>query len=234
MSLPKIVTPEFETVIPSSREGIKFRPFLVKEEKILYIALESGEVNDIKNALLSVIESCILTPGVNVNELATYDIEYLLLRIRAKSVGENIKVNLKHQKSECQHETPYQLNLEEIKVNFNEEHKDIIRLNGNIGIKMKIPSLNKFLSLQNNEGIDGIFNLILNSVEYIFDGDDIYQDFKEEEFKEFIDSLTQDQFSNIKNFFDTMPKLYHDVSWECAVCKETETVRLEGLQSFFM
>lgn len=234
MALPRLTTPEFETVIPSSKEKIKFRPFLVKEEKILYMALESGDTNDIKNALLSVIDSCVLTPGIDVEKFATYDVEYLFLRIRAKSVGEIINVNLKHQNSECRHETPYQLNLENIEVIFNKEHKDKIDLGNNIGVKMKMPSLNKVLSLQDSEGIvDGIFNLILNSIEYVYDNDNIYEEFTEIELREFLESLKQDQFTEIQKFFDTLPKLYHDITWECKNCGKTETVRLEGLQSFF-
>jgi hypothetical protein len=234
MTLPRLTAPEFETVIPSSKEKIKFRPFLVKEEKILYMALESRESNDIKNALLSVIDSCILTPGIDVEKFATYDVEYLFLRIRAKSVGEVINLNLKHQNGECQHETPYQLNLENIEVMFNKEHRDKIDLGNNIGIKMKMPSLNKVLSLQDSEGsVDGIFNLILNSIEYVYDNDNIYEEFTEPELKEFLESLTQDQFTEIQKFFDTLPKLYHDITWKCENCGKTETVRLEGLRSFF-
>lgn len=234
MALPRLTTPEFETVIPSSKEKIKFRPFLVKEEKILYMALESGETNDIKNALLSVIDSCILTPGIDVEKFATYDVEFIFLRLRAKSVGEIINLNLKHQNSDCQHETPYQLNLENVHVHFNEDHNDKINLGNNIGIKMKMPNLNKILSLGDTNDIEVIFNLILACTEYVYDSDNIYEEFTDDEMREFIESLTQDQFAEIQKFFDTMPSLYHDITWKCEQCGEEETVRLQGMQSFFM
>jgi hypothetical protein len=235
MALPKLVTPEFETVIPSTKEPIKFRPFLVKEEKVLYMALESGEPKDMKNAILSILDSCIITPDIDVNSFATFDVEYLFLKLRSKSVGEIIKVNLKHRnKTSCVHETEYKLNLDKIQVKFNDDHKDIVQLDNKIGVKMKMPSLDNVLSIQGDMNIDNIFELIKHSIVYVFDEENVYDDFTKEELQDFIENISQEQFNKIQSFFDTAPKLCEDITWTCKECNETETIRLEGLQSFFM
>ena len=235
MALPKLVTPEFETVIPSTKEPIKFRPFLVKEEKILYMALESGDTNDIKNGILSILDNCILTPGVNVNEFATYDVEYLFLKLRSKSVGEIISLNIKHQYSECEGIKSYELNLDDVEIHYNEDHKDTIMITDKVGIKMKMPNLTDVLNNTSNDiDVDSIFKLLLKSVECIFDEENVYDEFSEDELKEFMDNLTQDQFLEVQKFFDTIPKLYHSIEWTCDKCGETETIELQGLQSFFI
>jgi hypothetical protein len=235
MALPKLATPEFETVIPSTKEPIKFRPFLVKEEKILYMALESGDTNDIKNGILSILDNCILTPGVNVNEFATYDVEYLFLKLRSKSVGEIISLNIKHQYSECEGIKSYELNLDDVEIHYNEDHKDTIMITDKVGIKMKMPNLTDVLNNTSNDiDVDSIFKLLLKSVECIFDEENVYDEFSEDELKEFMDNLTQDQFLEVQKFFDTIPKLYHSIEWTCDKCGETETIELQGLQSFFI
>jgi len=235
MALPKLATPEFETVIPSTKEPIKFRPFLVKEEKILYMALESGDTNDIKNGILGILDNCILTPGVNVNEFATYDVEYLFLKLRSKSVGEIISLNIKHQYSECEGIKSYELNLDDVEIHYNEDHKDTIMITDKVGIKMKMPNLTDVLNNTINDiDVDSIFKLLLKSVECIFDEENVYDEFSEDELKEFMDNLTQDQFLEVQKFFDTIPKLYHSIEWTCDQCGETETIELQGLQSFFI
>jgi len=235
MALPKLATPEFETVIPSTKEPIKFRPFLVKEEKILYMALESGDTNDIKNGILGILDNCILTPGVNVNEFATYDVEYLFLKLRSKSVGEIISLNIKHQYSECEGIKSYELNLDDVEIHYNEDHKDTIMITDKVGIKMKMPNLTDVLNNTSNDiDVDSIFKLLLKSVECIFDEENVYDEFSEDELKEFMDNLTQDQFLEVQKFFDTIPKLYHSIEWTCDQCGETETIELQGLQSFFI
>ena len=233
MTLPKLVTPEFETVIPSSKEKIKFRPFLVKEEKILYMALESGDANDIKNGVIQILDSCILTPGIKVNELASYDVEYIFLRLRAKSVGEIIKVNVKHPDSDCTHETMCEINLDEVEVLFDEKHTDKIDLGNGVGIKMKMPSLDKILSLVGDDDVENLFELVLNAIQFIYDEKDVYEEFTKKELEDFIESLTKEQFEKVQEFFSTAPKLYYDVHWVCEECGKPDTVRLEGLQSFF-
>jgi hypothetical protein len=235
MALPKLVTPEHETTIPSTKEPVKFRPFLVKEEKILYMALESGEAVDIKNAILQIMDSCIITPGVDVNKFTTYDVEYIFVKLRSKSVGEIVDINLKHINSECKHQTPYKLNLDTVKIKFDENHSNLIQVTDKIGIKMKSPSLNDVLSLSNSSDmVDNVFKLLLKSVECIFDEDTVYDDFTEKEIEEFMESLTQEQFIKVQNFYNTMPKLSHEITWKCKECSESETIKLEGLQSFFI
>ena len=175
MTLPKLVTPEFETVIPSSKEKIKFRPFFVKEEKILYMALESGYANDIKNGVIQILDSCILTPGIKVNELASYDIEYIFLKLRSKSVGEVIKISVKHPDSDCDHETVCEVNLDNVEILFDERHTDKIDLGNGVGIKMKMPSLDKILSLVGDDDVENLFEIVLNDIQLIYDEKDVYE-----------------------------------------------------------
>jgi hypothetical protein len=235
MALPKLTTPEFETLIPSTKDPIKFRPFLVKEEKNLYIALESGEEKDMKNAILNVLESCILTPDVNVKKLTSYDVEYIFLKLRSKSVGEVIELKVGHKNSECKAITDVSINVDDIEVHFDQEHKDVIQFDNGIGIKLKSPDLNKLLVGVNNKKseIENVFETIASCVVNVFDQENVYEDFTEQELMEFLENLSQNHFREIQNFFDTMPKLYHDIEFTCKVCGETESIRLQGLQSFF-
>lgn len=235
MALPKLITPEFETQIPSTKEDIKFRPFLVKEEKILYMALESGEPTDIKNGILSILDSCILTPGIDVEKFATYDVEHLFLRLRSKSVGEIIEIVLKHTEGECDHQTKYNLDLEKVNIKFDSKHNNVVELSDTIGIKMKSPSLNDVLKLNDSENmIDNIFKILMHSVECIYDEDNVYDDFTEKELEEFIENLSQEQFLKVQEFYNTMPKLSHEIKWTCEKCGKKDKIVLEGLQSFFI
>ena len=234
MALPSLNTPEFETVIPSIKEPIKFRPFLVKEEKILYMALESQDAKETKDAILRVLETCIKTPGIEVNKLTTYDVEFLFLKLRAKSVGEIIKVQVKHPDSECEHSTEVEINLDDIEIHYNPDHVDKIDLGNDIGIKMSMPDLSTVLEIGGADlDIDSLFKLMINSIDFVYDQENVYEDFTEKEIQDFLESLTQEQFAKVQNFFETAPKLYYDVSWKCEACGQPDTVRLEGLQSFF-
>ena len=239
MALPKLLSPEFSVELPSTKQPLRFRPFLVKEEKVLFMAMESGDPKDIQKCVMDVLRSCILTPDVDVNNLAPYDIEFLFLQLRSKSVGETVEVNLTHQKEdvkkECQHQQKVTINVEDIKVKFNENHKDIIQLTGDIGVKMNAPSLDLVMSQQNNKGssIENSMEILAKCIVHVFDKDNVYEEFTVSEMKDFIESLTQEQFKNIQTFFETMPKLSHTVTYKCDACGREETIVLEGLQSFF-
>jgi hypothetical protein len=231
MTLPRLTAPEFETVIPSSKEKIKFRPFLMREEKILYMALEGGDQKEIFNSVMRMLESCILTPGIEYTKFTSYDLEYLFLKLRAKSVGEQINVSLKHS---CGASTKVSINIEDISIQYNESHQNKIDLGGGIGIKFVDPkaAFLQEVEIGSNE-IDQMMSLIYNCIELVYDENDVYEDFTQEELLEFIENLSKDQFEKIMQFFNTLPKLSHEVSYKCSGCGEKETVVLEGLQSFF-
>ena len=237
MALPKLVTPEFETIIPSTKERIRFRPFLVKEEKVLYMALESDEEKEIQNAICNVLEACILTENVNVRKLAAYDVEYLFLQLRSKSVGENIELNLRHgNASECKHITEYILSYNDIEVEFNEKHQNNIKINDKYGIKLIDPSYSIITEnvITDQDDFENILNIIARCVVCVYDEENVYDDFTNDEIKNFLLELTQKQFEEIKDFFDTLPKLQHEMHWTCSECGKEESLKLEGLKSFFM
>ena len=239
MALPKLLSPEFSVELPSTKQPVKFRPFLVKEEKVLFMAMESGEPRDIQKSVMNVLRSCILTPDVEVDKLTAYDVEYLFLQLRSKSVGEQVEVNLNHQdpkiKELCTHEQKVSINLEDIKVTFNENHTDVVNISKDIGVKMRAPSLDIVLSNSGNKevSIENSMNILAKCIVHVFDKDNVYEEFTVTEMKDFIESLTQEQFKNIQKFFETMPKLTHTVKYKCEKCGREETIVLEGLQSFF-
>tara|TARA_B100000900_G_C20589118_1_gene720902 strand:+ start:1171 stop:1869 length:699 start_codon:yes stop_codon:yes gene_type:complete len=231
MALPVLSSPEFITEIPSTKEKIKFRPFLVREEKILYMALEGGDPKEIQNATIKVLNDCILTPNVDASKLATFDVEYLFLQLRGKSVGENVDVVLRHTDSDCKETVNVSISLDDIKV-VGEISDGKLMLTDNVGIKMKYPMAGDINKFQIEEGMN-VFNSIAHMVDYIYDKETVYNDYSREEIAEWLEQLNQKQFTLITEFMNNMPKLSHTVEWTCNVCGEKETIVLEGLQSFF-
>tara|TARA_Y100000996_G_C22339493_1_gene568010 strand:+ start:49 stop:768 length:720 start_codon:yes stop_codon:yes gene_type:complete len=238
MPLPKIATPTYELVLPSSDRKIKYRPFLVKEEKILIIAMESEDQKQITNAIKSVINSCILTRGIKVDKLSTFDIEYLFLNIRGKSVGENVEV-LVTCPDDNKTQVPVIIPLDEIKIIKNPDHKKDIKLDSDLTMRMKYPSLSEFI--KTNFDIDGSvsiqesFELITACVEQIYNEEESWNssDFTKKEMIDFLDQLNSKQLKEIESFFDTMPKLSHTVKITNPETKVKNEVVLEGLSSFF-
>ena len=232
MALPKLITPEFETTIPSSKKKIKFRPFLVKEEKILYMALEGGNEDEIENSIIKVLEDCILA-DVDPRKLASYDVEYLFLQLRSKSVGEVVELSLRHgADTDCDHRTPVQVDLNKVKVKFFKDHEYKININDELGMKLKDPTLSDLNGMTDTD-YNNTIKLIANCVDMVYDKEDVYPDFTIEEATEFLLSMTQEQFKNIEKFFDTLPKLQHEIKWTCPECGKKDSVTVEGLQSFF-
>ena len=227
--LPSLSTPEFTAKVPSTDEEIRFRPFLVKEEKILFFALESGQTSDIVNAVKKIFENCILS-DFDFSKLAFFDFEYLFLMLRAKSVGETIELKMKHGKDDCEYINEFSINIEDIKVHFTDGHTDKIMLNDDIGVKMKYPTIEGMASYKDQ--LD-TFSIIRDSIEYVYDQETVYDDFTKDDAEKFLDSLSKTQFEKIAEFFNTMPKLRHEVKYKCKGCKKNETLLLEGLQSFF-
>ena len=241
MPLPKIATPSYELELPSSGKTIQYRPFLVKEEKLLVIALESEDTKQITNAIKAVIKSCVLTKGVKVESLPTFDIEFLFLNIRGKSVGEDIDVKLICPDDE-KTEVNVSISLDDIKVQKPEGHSKQIKLDNNLMMELKYPSLNEFIknNFDPNDStrnpMDQSFDLIGSCIDKIYSEDEVWaaDDCSKKEINEFLDSMNSNQFKEVEKFFETMPKLSHTVKVYNPTTKVESDVVLEGLASFFV
>ena len=238
MPLPKINTPTYELILPSNNKKIKYRPFLVREEKILIMALETENSEDISNAVVDILSECILTKGVDVTKLATFDIEYLFLNVRSKSVGESVEVNIvcpDDNKTSVQME----INLDSIKVQKTRGHKNIIKLDDQYSMKLKYPSLDEFIgnNFDTNEGsaVDKSLSMISSCIEIVYDEEESWDasDSTKQELEEFVEQLNSKQFKSIEKFFETMPKLSHKVKVTNPTTEVESEVVLEGLASFF-
>jgi hypothetical protein len=238
MPLPKIVTPTYELELPSTEETIQYRPFLVKEEKVLVIALESEDTKQITTAIKTVLKNCIQTKGVKVEALPTFDIEYLFLNVRGKSVGETIEVNITCPDDD-ETTTKIEVDLDDIKVQKNEEHTNQIKLDDSIMMELKYPSLDQFIksNFDFNEGnqMDQSFQLIGSCIDKIYTDDEVWAaaDCTKKEINEFLESMNSNQFKEIEKFFETMPKLSHTVKVTNPKTKVESDVVIEGLASFF-
>ena len=238
MPLPKIAAPTYELELPSTGELIQFRPFLVKEEKLLVIAMESEDTKQITNALKSVIKNCILTKGIKIETLPTFDIEYLFLNIRGKSVGEELDVNIICP-DDGKTEVSVLINLEDIEVQKNDEHEKKIKIDDSIMIEMKYPSLDQFIKnnfdFNKRNAMDQSFELIASCIGTIFTEEEAWStaDCSKKEVTEFLESMNSSQFKGIEKFFETMPKLSHKVEVRNPKTKVESEVVLEGLASFF-
>ncbi len=238
MPLPKIAAPTYTLELPSTGQEISYRPFLVKEEKVLVIALESEDNKQISNAIKTVIKNCILTKGVKVESLPTFDIEYLFLNIRGKSVGEEIEVNVICPDDEAT-QVPVTIDLDDIQVQKNDDHTTKIKLDDTLMMEMKYPSLDEFIKnnfdFNDENSMDQSFNLIASCVNNIFSEDEVWaaEDCTKKEIKEFLEQMNSAQFKDIEKFFETMPKLSHTIKVTNPKTKVESEVVLEGLASFF-
>ena len=238
MPLPKIAAPTYELELPSTGETIQYRPFLVKEEKLLVIALESEDTKQITTAIKTVIKNCILTKGIKVENLPTFDIEYLFLNIRGKSVGEELDVNIICP-DDGRTEVSVVINLEDIEVQKNDEHEKTVKIDDSIMIEMKYPSLDQFIKnnfdFNKKNAMDQSFELIASCIGTIFTEDEAWStaDCSKKEITEFLESMNSSQFKGIEKFFETMPKLSHKVEVRNPKTKVESEVVLEGLASFF-
>ena len=240
MPLPKIATPSYELELPSTGKTIQYRPFLVKEEKLLVIALESEDTKQITNAIKAVIRSCVLTKGIKVETLPTFDIEYLFLNIRGKSVGEDIDVKLTCP-DDNETEVSVNVNLDDIQVEKPEGHSNRIKLDKNLMMELKYPSLNEFI--KNNfypndatkNPMEQSFELIGSCISKIYNEDEVWvaSDCTKKEISDFLDSMNSTQFKEVEKFFETMPRLTHTIKVVNPKTKVESDVVLEGLASFF-
>ena len=238
MPLPKVSTPTYELEIPSIKKTVKYRPFLVKEEKILIIAMESEDPKQITEAVKDVISNCIITKGVKVDSLATFDIEYLFLNIRGKSVGETAEVLITCQ-DDGETQVPVTINLDDIKVEVSKEHTSDIKLDDNLSVRMKYPSIQEFIKnnfIRNDQiSVDDTFGVITSCIEQIYNEEESWSasDCTKKELTDFLESLSSKQFKNIEKFFETMPKLSHTINVKNPNTDVENKIVLEGLTSFF-
>ena len=237
MPLPKISTPTYELEIPSTKKKIRYRPFLVKEEKILIIAMESQSDAEIANAVKDVLSTCILTKGVKVDTLSTFDIEYLFLNIRGKSVGEDVEVMVTCP-DDNKTKVPVRINLDEIKIITSDDHNKDIRLDDQLMMRMKYPSINEFIKSNfttSDVKPEDTFDLIISCIEQVYNDEESWSttDCTKEEMNDFLDQLNSNQFKEIEKFFDTMPKLSHTLTVNNPNTKVKSDIKLEGLAAFF-
>ena len=236
MPLPTIVTPSYELTLPSNGKKIKYRPFLVKEEKILILAIESNSMKDISRAIKDVLKNCILTKGVKIDELPTFDIEYLFLNIRSRSVGESIDLVIT-----CPDDNETKVNtqiyIDENQVKTNKDHNPDIKLDDTYTMRLKYPSLDQFIDENFNFDVDkdNSFDIISSCIDMVFSDEEAWEakDCTKKELLEFVERLNSAQFKEVEKFFDTMPQLLHEIEVENPKTKVKSTVTLEGLASFF-
>jgi|TARA_R100000455_G_C6242414_1_gene100971 hypothetical protein len=239
MPLPKINTPTYELVLPSNNKKLKYRPFLVREEKILIMALESEDSKQISDAVIDILNSCILSEGIKIQSLATFDIEYLFLNVRAKSVGESVEVNIKcPDDNETSVQTTIDIDL--IKIKKDKKHKKVIKLDDNLSLKLKYPSMDSFIENnfeigQSANDIKSTLTMITSCIDTIYNDEESWDasESTQKELEEFIEQLNTKQFTMIENFFTTMPKLTHTVKVKNPKTGVESSVILEGLAAFF-
>jgi hypothetical protein len=240
MALPKIDTPVYDLELPLSKKKIRFRPFLVKEQRNLLMAMESDDKETIERNIRQVLHNCTLTEGLDIDKLPIIDVEFYFLNLRARSIGEIVQSkyrceNVVEEKT-CGNLMTAELNILEIHPDMTNVVNDIIQINNAISVKLKYPEFSVLERANKFESItDMAFDMIAESVEYIFDGEQYYYAAESEpdEIIEFIESLSQEQFSKIENFFNNLPKLNKKIEMDCKKCKFHHTIEVEGLDSFF-
>lgn len=242
MPLPKIVTPTYELTLPSNKKQIKYRPFLVKEEKVLILAMESSDSEQITNAVKNVLKDCVLTRGIKIDNLPSFDIEYLFLNIRAKSVGESVELTITCP-DDGETQVDVVVNIDEIEVIIPEGHESEVKVDDSITVKMKYPSLQEFIDNNfdfskpngSEETIDKSFEVVASCIDIVYTRDDSWSsgDVTKKEIIEWLQTMDSNQFKGIENFFETIPKLSHTLTIKNPKTEVESEVVLEGLSSFF-
>ena len=239
MPLPKINTPTFELELPSTGKKIKYRPFLVREEKILIMAMESNNTNQITDAIVQIMNDCIITRGIKVEKLSTFDIEYLFLNVRAKSVGETVEVNVTCP-DDGETSVQMEIDIDSIKVQKNKGHRNTIKLDKDLSMKLRYPSLDQFVESnfdadEEGSNVSQSLSMITSCIDMIYNQEESWNasDSTQKELEEFIEQLNTKQFKQIENFFSTMPKLSHTIIVKNPKTEVESEVVLEGLAAFF-
>lgn len=237
MALPKPPVPTYELELPSTGKTIKYRPFLVKEEKILLMAMESQDEKQITDAVVNIVKDCVLTRGIKVTDLASFDIEYLFLNIRAKSVGETVKMKITCE-DDGETQVDYELDINQVKVIKDKAHTNKIMLSDDSGLIMKYPGMDQFIQTQimmKSLNAEEVFDIIVDSVDQIFVGEDVYEakTTSKKEIEDWIGGMTSKQFEKVKDFFATMPKLSHTFKVKNPNTEVESEYTIEGLVNFF-
>ena len=240
--LPKIDVPVYEIKLPSTGKTIKFRPFTVKEEKLFLMAYETEDAKYSVDTIFQVLNNCVISEG-DIKDLPTFDIEYLFLNLRARSVGEVVKlkyrcnndVGTEEDPKKCNNSVEIELNVLEVEPTRNPTHTSKIELTKDLGLVMKYPKMSLIKDNTDTDDFNVVLELIMDCIDYIYDANNVYyaKDSSKEELTEFLDSLQSKDLEKIKEFFDTMPKLKKKIDFSCNKCGYQENVELEGLQSFF-
>ena len=240
MPLPKINTPTHELVLPSTGKKIKYRPFLVREEKILVMAMESEDMKQVTTAIVDILNNCILTRGVKVEKLSTFDIEYLFLNVRSKSVGETVEVNVTCP-DDGETQVQMEIDIDSIKVQKDKNHTNIVKLDDNLSMKLKYPSLNEFIesnfdaSDTTRSEVTQSLDMIISCIDMIYNEEESWSatDSTKKELSEFIEQFNTKQIKEVEKFFVTMPKLSYKFKVKNPKTEVESEVVLEGLASFF-
>jgi hypothetical protein len=236
MALPKLSVPQYKVQLPSTGNDLNMRPFLVKEEKVLMIALESNDMEQISKAVRDIILSCYDLDSLE--DLTVFDIEYLFLQLRAKSVGENMNIQIKCTQEECDGLTPISINVDDVEIiNQNQERTILLDEKTGVGVTMKYPSMELIgsLDIEKLNSVEGVMELIIKCIDSIFDNDNVFDADTEsaKDLEQFVESLNSEQFRMIQGFLQEVPAVYYKTEYECDKCKHTNEVELRGLNSFF-
>jgi hypothetical protein len=242
--LPKIDVPIYELDLPLTKKKIRYRPFLVKEEKLLMMAMESDDLKGVMTTIKQVANNCLLDE-LDVDNLPVMDIEYLFLHLRARSVSEVVELSYKcnnkvkdeeGKEKTCNHIVKFDFNIFDIKPTFDAKHTNKIELSGELGLVMRYPSFESVEQIEGSSDVEKVFSILTNCIDYIYDKENVYytKDVSKEELEEFIDSMTREQFDKVKQFFDTIPKLAKKVNFTCGKCGYSEEIEIEGIQNFFV
>jgi len=244
MALPRVASPTYELKIPSTGQKVSFRPFLVKEEKTLLMAMEVKDNIAMTKAMQDIILSC--TEGeIDLNTLASFDIEYFFLQLRGRSIGEVLTINPHRPENfKCCKEATEEdscevhINIDDITMDTSKIKNSEIKITDEIGLKLKFPQIEtvqKYATAGEDIETQNVFKLIIDCIEYIWDGDEVYKakDSTKKELNDFIDSLSSSQFVKVREFFESMPRLSHTIDWECGKCKKSTPMIIEGIDSFF-
>ena len=232
MPLPKINTPTYDLTLPSTGKKIKYRPFLVKEEKILLMALEGKDEKEMVKAIKQIITQCVATEKFNINKLAIVDLEYLFLNIRGKAVGDVSTISFEHK---CGEVISLDVDLSKVEIVNNKNISDLVNLTDDITIRLKPPSLDNVIGAANKSQIELVMEIVRECLVEIIQGKDVFsaQDHTKEELDEFLNSLNSGQFQKIQTYYESLPKMKQDIEYTCPKCGETKKETLEGLASFF-
>ena len=234
MALPKISHTKFKVELISQGKEIEMRPFLVKEEKILLMAMEGRDDDEIIESIIQILQNCILTPGIKVKELPSFDVEHLFLKLRQKSIGETVQLTLKHKdESKCNHATPVTIDLDKVKIKKDPNHNNRFKITPEIGVTMTYPTP-KALENLTNQSVESLFKLIASCIKEIYTTDEVFADFTQKEINEWVEQLSEEQLGKLVQFIQTMPYLSHMVKFQCPKCGDEESYELKGLKDFFI